>query len=177
MINEIINKETNRSESNIDRIYLFKDGNSVWYKAYEWSAYLMEFFPNNLKDKLKPIHKYYKNLNGTAINVGIQLKSLDKFLPVKEIVATNENDIEIKIDPSLYVDAFAIDNFKDKLEKWKNSVPVNEKPKNTQNIFSNQTSFFKIFKEILKYDTYGKSEENLRSFILNLRNMCSDMVF
>jgi hypothetical protein len=60
MIEDIIKKERERNKDNIDKIYLFRDGNSVWYKAYEWSAYLMEFFPNNLKDKLKPVHKYYK---------------------------------------------------------------------------------------------------------------------
>lgn len=180
MIDDIIKKERERNKDNIDKIYLFRDGNSAWYKAYEWSAYLMEFFPNGLKDKLKPVHKYYKGLNGTAINVGLQLKSLDKFVPFKTIVNTNETMMEIEIDLSSYGDKLTGDNFVEKLENWKKSVEISNKSDNTkksQNIFSNQISFFKIFKEVLNYDTYGKSEDDLRNFILELRRMCADMIF
>ena len=54
--------ENNRTIDNINVIYLFKDGGSAWYSAYEWSAYLMEFFPNDLPD-----NKSLKLINITII--------------------------------------------------------------------------------------------------------------
>ena len=56
-----IEKEKNRSIDNLNRIFLYKDENSGWYRAHEWSAYLVEFYNRNIdkKDRLKPIHKMF----------------------------------------------------------------------------------------------------------------------
>ena len=77
-----IEKEKNRSIYNLNRVFLYKDENSGWYRAHEWSAYLVEFYNRNIdkKDRLKPIHKMFTE-NESVISVGLQIKSFDKFLP------------------------------------------------------------------------------------------------
>lgn len=96
-----IEKEKNRSIDNLNRVFLYKDENSGWYRAHEWSACLVEFYNRNIdkKDRLKPIHKMFTE-NESVISVGLQIKSFDKFLP--------DLDIEFKENCAEFLGAFIL---------------------------------------------------------------------
>lgn len=181
-IEEILKIENNRTNDNFDKIYLFLDNGGPWYKAYEWSAYLMEFYPENTGDKLKPTKRTYKGVKTDLVHVSIQLKSIDKYLPGKIIVEQNEGIIVLSVDPKKYIDNNK-ENFLDKLKTWKNTIELSTKSdkssanREQNNIFGSPASFFKIMKRIMVYDTYGKTEADLRDFILILKENCSNIIF
>ena len=65
-IEEIEKLENTRTPQNLNIVYLIKDNeNSPWYKAYELSAYYLEFYNKNIADneRLKDQHKQYNNIN------------------------------------------------------------------------------------------------------------------
>lgn len=181
-IEEIVKVENNRGIENIDKIYLFLDAGGPWYKAYEWSAYLMEFYPGNTGEKLKAIKRGYKAINDPIVNVSIQLKSIDKYLPGKIIVEQNENMLILSANIKQYNDKIAVENFNEKLNSWKGTIELNDKrgkqtEKEQKNIFGSPVTFMKIMQNILTYDTYGKNEADLRDFVLTLKENCSNLIF
>lgn len=177
--------ENNRTIDNINVIYLFKDGGSAWYSAYEWSAYLMEFFPNDLPDnkRLKPTHRIQKDIDNSYIKVGLQLPSLQKYVPNIQVQNVNENIVILKIN--LYND-LSFNNYIEKLQTWKDSVKIKDTPENSEytnkttnksnNVFNNPITFVQIMKQIISYDTYDKNEEDLREFILKLKHNCANII-
>ena len=97
-IEEIEKLENTRTPQNLNIVYLIKDNeNSPWYKAYELSAYYLEFYNKNIADneRLKVQHKQYNNIK--LVNVGLQFKSLQKFLPNIQINEENSNNHILQI--------------------------------------------------------------------------------
>lgn len=171
-----------RKQENLDMIYLFKDSNnSQWYKAYEWSAYLLEFITNNLEEnnRLKPIKKQLINSNKTIINVGIPITSLEKFCDPSLIIdkQTNANQhIAIKIKLS----NITFENYKQKLNDWKDLIPIktyqNSNQNKSTNIYSHPITFLSIMKEIMKFNPYNRSEDEMLQFISDLKSKCADLI-
>lgn len=174
-----IEKEKNRSIDNLNRVFLYKDENSGWYRAHEWSAYLVEFYNRNIdkKDRLKPIHKMFTE-NESVISVGLQIKSFDKFLPDLDI-EFKENYAEFLVNLNSYEENITFNNFLQLLKSWKESVPKKENKQNSQQPKSIQScsyTLLSVFKDILKYDTYGKSENELRKYIQELKEKCASII-
>lgn len=69
---DIFIKETRNSENELYQIHFYQEGD--WWRAYEWSSYLVAQFPNALeeKDKLKPIRRSYKENEDGIIFVGLK---------------------------------------------------------------------------------------------------------
>ena len=57
---DIFQLETRQTIEDLYKIHFYQEGD--WWRAYEWSSYLVLQFPNNLEDKnkLKPTHKQCK---------------------------------------------------------------------------------------------------------------------
>lgn len=171
-----------RKQENLDMIYLFKDSNnSQWYKAYEWSAYLLEFITNNLEEnnRLKPIKKQLINSNKTIINVGIPITSLEKFCDPsliidKQIDASQHIAIKIKLSNITF------ENYKQKLNDWKILIPIktyqNSNQNKSTNIYSHPITFLSIMKEIMKFNPYNRSEDEMLQFISDLKCKCADLI-
>jgi len=157
-------------------ILLFKEnGNSAWYRAYERSALLMEFYPNGLNEnqRLKPTKKSIKidDKSVEIIQVGIQLPSLDKYLPGVQPIADNSDIVKIRIEPYDVIE----------LQNWKDSIPLKEnKPQqvkqNNPTVYSQPATFTSIMKAILGFQTYKKNEEELITFIESLRERCAQLI-
>ena len=177
-----------RNLNNLNVIYLFKDNNkenSQWYKAYEWSAYLLEFITNNLDEnnRLKPIKKQIKDSDKTIINIGIPITSLEKYCNSKFIIDkisdANQN-IQIAIN---ILNNINIENYKQKLNEWKNSVQIKnyqnknlKNENNNVNIYNKPITFLSIMKDIVKFNTYNRKEEDLVEFINDLKIKCADLI-
>lgn len=182
---EKIEKEHKRTKDILNVIYLFRDGNSPWYSAYEWSAYLLEFYPNGLSDdkRLKVTRKTQKDLDDSYIKVGFQLPSLKKYLPNIDVTNVEEDIIRIVIN--LYDDS-TIENYEEKLKTYKDTLDIKENSNTnnqiksitnkSNNIYNNPVTFAHIMKEIISYNTYNKTEDDLIEFIYELKNKCASII-
>jgi len=173
-----------RNIQNLNIIYLFKDNNekSQWYKAYEWSAYMLEFITNNLEEKyrLKPIKKQIKNSIETIINVSFPITSLEKFCNsnfiAEKTVDANQN-MYIKINLPFDIN---LENYKQKLNEWKNIIQIktsqNSKNNKNVNIYNQPITFLGIMKDIVGFNIYKRTEEELIEFINDLKVKCADLI-
>lgn len=177
-ISDIQKLEYSRTLENISTIYLIKDGpTSPWYKAYEWSAYLLENYNKELnqQNKLKPIHIQYKDF--TLINVNLQFKSLQKYLPNIAIDESQINNDYLTINLNLNINNQEnIEKYKDIINNWKNNIPFFQYKQKQNTIYSQPSSFSHIMKEILSYQEYGKTQDDLLNFIYSLKIKCANLI-
>ena len=169
--------EYSRTKENISTIYLIKDApNSPWYKAYEWSAYILENYNKELnqQNKLKPIHTQYKDFS--MINVGLQFKSLQKYLPNISIDEIQTNNDYLVINLNLNINQENIESYKNIVDNWKSSVPIFQNKQKQNIIYSQPSSFSNIMRDILSFQEYGKSQEDLVNFIYSLKNKCANLI-
>ena len=165
-----------RTNQNLNKIYLFRDSEtSTFYKAYEWSAYLLEFLSNDLneKNRLKPTKKQIKDTENFIIKVGFPITSLDKFCKPELI----ENKI-VSEDQSIMIILKLNDNsinettYEQLLNNWKDSIQIKQSQNTKQNninVFSQPVTILSIMSDILKFNAYGKSEDQLIEFIEELK--------
>lgn len=180
-IDDILNLENNRTSDTLGIIYLIKDnGNSPWYKAYEFSAYMLEFFNKDLKqeNRLKPTHKEYTKY--TLVNVGLQFKSLQKFLPNIFLLeeASQNNILQIEININEINNEININNYKDFVSSWKSTITISKEKQVEQQktIYSQPVTFMSIMKSILKFNTYNKTHEETIQFINEIKSQCADLI-
>lgn len=173
-----------RKQENLNYIYLIKDSNQQqWYKAYEWSAYLLEFITNTLPEnkRLNPLKKQIENTDKTIINVGFPLTSLNKFCEQQIIKDKNIDERQNICIQITLPNEITLSNYKEKLNEWKNSIQIktyNNQNKNQKstNIYSQPTTFLSIMKNLMKFNTYGRSQDELIQFIENLKSSCADLI-
>ena len=185
MLEEILNIECNRTAENIFTMYIYKDGNSPWYRAYELSAYYAFFYKNGLDDseRLHPTKKASRILGDGMISVGLKLESFKKYFPNLAIEHIDSDTVEITVDETYY-DEIKPETYKEIYGEWKTKFEIKKaKSKNgepnkiqNKNIYNSPVSFSSIMREILKYDTNGKSEEDLRRHIYILKEMCANLI-
>ena len=125
-------KDENRTIEDFLKIKFYKEGN--FWRAYEWSAYLCEFFPNGLSenDKLKPTYKEIKGVDGGMIFVGFPTSSFKKFFPtIDNKDFFNDKDGVKIIDVSKEFNKIAFENIGSILNEWKKKyktvLPKSEK--------------------------------------------------
>mgnify|MGYP006872976030 CR=1 FL=1 len=153
-IKEIFSYEESRKD-NVNVIRFYKDGN--WWRAYEMSAYLAHFFPNNLdeNEKLFVTKKHYKDLNEDLVNVGLQIKSFKKYFP--DVV----DDEDFKINESYVdIDVSGVNFYCDEnelnyeiFEKWKEKIKIKEGKYNVKTDEKSYTSneVMRILNDISNY--------------------------
>lgn len=184
MIKEIVKRERERTDEDLGVIYFYKEGNSPWYRAYELSAYYAHFYMNNLdkKERLKVIKKRYKVVQDDIMSVGLRLESFKKYLPDLSLDKINEGDFVVSINLSNY-DDINLSSYKEKVDIWKMQYEHNnkivdkkeDKIKHTT-VYNSPITMTSIMKEIIRYDTYGKDENDLRIFIKELKEMCASLI-
>ena len=131
-------KDEARTIEDYLKIKLYKEGN--FWRAYEWSAYLCEFFPNGLSesDKLKPTYKDVKGTDNGLIFVGLPTSSFKKFFPSIENKEFFNDKNEVKfIDVSKEFEKIAFDDIGSLLNEWKKKYKTNpsESAKSSSNNF------------------------------------------
>lgn len=181
-LKDILDKEKRNNTEELYKLYLFKDGG--WWRAYEWSAYLCQIYPNGLNEneRLKPTHKITKD-NKDYIFVGLQAKSFDKYL--KHSIEEENFDVTsdyIEIDIK---DIFTNLNFDDYLlllNGWKMAIqPKEDKSIKRESkveeildvtlpcIKSNNITMFSIIQQILGYDLSNSSPNDNTIFVRTLK--------
>lgn len=163
-------KEEKRNEKNLFKIYFRKEGD--WYRAFEWSAYLAHYFPNNLeeKDLLKPLKKMLRGLDDGYITVGLQLQSIDKFFPIdKELdIISSEEENLIIIDCELFFkdSNITINNYENILKDWKNDIDFlkSESKNATEKVVNNNNNEKKLVQ------TKQDSNKIIRNVLLSIKN-------
>lgn len=160
-------------ETNIMRLY--KEG--VWYRAYEWSAYLAHFFPNGLTEvqRLRPTHRDNKEY-GDLICVGLKLDMCAKFLPnVAPIM--NEDYVDFVVDLSQYNLESA--DYDVLLKSWKDAIPIKEEPKaknKVPQIYSHPMTFSAIMKAIISFPLESKTPDEAFKFVRELKDMVAQLI-
>lgn len=168
-IEEILELEK-RDENNVYDIHLYLEG--IFWRAYEWSAYLSKIFPSSLseKERLKPIIRTNKRTNNKVVQVGLQLSSFYKYFPNvigdDSIFEMNERHIVIHCD-KLFGN-YDFSNYEETLEDWKFSIKEKTLSKN-ENV--NKSDVNTLIEEIIAYPIESKSLiENLQ-FIIHLKDL------
>ncbi|WQJ53257.1 MAG: hypothetical protein [Wendovervirus sonii] len=176
---EILKLENNRTQENVNMIYLIKDNNN-WYKAYEWSAFLLEFYPDSTAGKLlKPNKRHFSTIDTDLIYVSLQLPSLEKYAAG----ATYNKDIKddlvpIIVDISKYKNLINA-NAKEVFNNWKNSIEIKETIKKLNTEPRPERKVFKsseIEQKILSFQYYNLEKDDLINFIIELKNMCATRI-
>ena len=164
-------KDENRTIEDFLTIKFYKEGN--FWRAYEWSAYLCEFFPNGLSenDKLKPTYKEIKGVDGGIIFVGLPTSSFKKFFPSLENKDFfNDKDGVKLIDVSKEFNKIAFENIGNILNEWKKKYRTNS-PKlstNSSNTFKcNNTN--DIIQSLKAFPIESKSPIECLLFLSDLK--------
>ena len=144
-------KDETRTIEDYLKIKLYKEGN--FWRAYEWSAYLCEFFPNGLQEneKLNPTYKDVKGIDNGLIFVGLPTPSFKKYLPTIENkdFFNDKNGVKI-IDASKEFEKIAFDDIGNLLNEWKKkckiALPKSEKSSSNNFKCNNITDIIKSLK-------------------------------
>lgn len=154
-VKEIIEAEK-RNDNNVYDIHLYLEG--IFWRAYEWSAYLSRIFPSPLTDneRLKPTIKTDKRNNITVIQVGLQLSSFYKYFP--NVIG---NDAMFKMDEKHIVihchnmfNEYDFSNYDEILNTWKEDIVDSVLVKNE---ISNKPNIDTLLDEIISYPIESKS--------------------
>lgn len=171
----IVKLEYNRSKEDYNKIYLFKGSQGFW-RAYEWSCFLMYNFNKELSDdsKLKiSITTTSKAHNKMFISCGCKSTSFNKFLPgLTEIV----NDEDFKVF-EIIVNDYDYEKMDEYFKQFKTEEALKEKQKpcNNQQTSTN-VSMFSIVKKIIGYNLYNKTQEELVDFVSSLKKDCATII-
>lgn len=174
--------ELNRNNDNINKIYLHKE-NGGWFSAYEWSAYLCEFFQNGLKDeqRLNPIKKLGDDKTSNYIKIGLKRESMDKYFPNADIKTDENGNIIIEVNMDNYAEFIMGTPYIDLLNGWKDKVEIKEtkskqKANKGETIYNKPVKFMTIMGDIIKYDINDKSLDDLKKFINKLKEDCVSLI-
>lgn len=179
---EIIELEKRTNIEDLYIIHFYKEGD--WWRAYEWSSYLVTIFPNELDDKhkIKPTRKSLKGTEHGIIFIGLKLSSFEKYLP--GIKVDNIEDEHIKIDVKDYINTiFDINSYYNNLITWKNNFKLKEEFKN-ENIDNNKNevlitsnnTIFSIISEISSYQIENKTLIENTIFLSNIKNKINKLL-
>ena len=180
-ISTILDIERNREEiSELNVIHLFRCG--MFYRAYNWSAWLLNTFLQGDKP-LSTLHRKFKSTNEDFIFVGFPVNSFEKFIPSNaEIMYIGENQLDINI--SLPNDISYEDIFSE-YEAWKGNIIVNDTiiqpkrnkgKKNKEDISDSPSSITTILTQILSYPLEAKTPIENIEFISKLKTQLSSLI-
>ena len=103
-------------------MHLVKEG--TFYRAYEWSAWLMVHYYT----ELKVTHRVLKSGEDFAF-VGFPISSLDRYTPVDSVVRETEVGVDILLPESAYAPEASPESLREVFENWKRSQPLTEASK------------------------------------------------
>lgn len=167
-INEILEVEK-RSEDNLYDIHFYLEG--IFWRAYEWSAFLSRIFPSPLTDgeRLKPTIRNSKKDGKQIIQVGLQLSSFYKYFPNvignDEIFEMNERHIVIHCK-DLFGD-YNFSDYEDMLNTWKDSI--------TEVVPTSKVDINTLINEIVSYPIESKSLVDNLQFLIHIKDIATKL--
>ena len=129
-IAEIIEIETQRKEpEQYGLVHFIKEQNG-FYRAHDWSAWLMSTFPFG-EAKNNPMAITARRMKDGYIDawVGFPLTSLGKYIPDDgsvQFLPVNDNQIDVKIDLPEDVLNADYESVRGHVDEWKAKQPINE---------------------------------------------------
>lgn len=127
MLSDILKIEENRTSTELNTVYLFREGG--FYKAYNYSAWLVVLAMQKNAPDVKPLHvtKKVTKEGDNYVFVGFPLKSIDKFVPNYQIFQPI-SDVQINIELSAPDEQTSTEEY----ELWKNSIKLSAKDKKAE---------------------------------------------
>lgn len=179
---DVINKEKRQSADDLLKIHLYLEGD--WWRAYEWSAYLCNMFPNNLdaNNKLKPTHKDDGIAKNDIILVGLKQSSFSKYFPNVAPNIVEAKHMIIDVSEQMKELNLVLDSYTDKLAEWKKTIPIkqqNEKDKQTAKQIikePNKSSIVAVMQEVLAYPIENKTLIENTLFISHLKSELTKLI-
>lgn len=172
-ISDALKIEDNRCDKDASTIHLFKHG--MFYRAYNWSAWLISLFLCTDENKLATLCKKYNGSDNETVFVGFPVSSIEKFIPNQiGVIYTSENQVDIKIDlPNgvTYNDMVA------QFEEWKNQIK-NSNEEIKPNIKNKSINVIPrdIMVDILSYPLEAKSPIENIEFISKLKRQLLSLI-
>lgn len=159
-----------------NRKYAFLIREGEWWRAYEWSAYLIYNLIQSEPDKLKPIRKSCDLTEDGLIMVGFKNSSVEKYLDGLKIYL--DYDEEVSTIPSCSSREYTEQQACKILSQWKSKYEIRN-PHEQKNELKNAKSYSidEIIKEILNFNversTLIEDVAFLSEIKLKLNNICS----
>lgn len=177
---QIFEAETRNSDEEIYLIHFYKEG--LWWKAWEWSAYLYTKFMSDLmarldKKKLNILKRWTKqNQEQNIVCVGLPIEAYNNYLvgfDCFEIISDTHivydlskwEEMKYKIDG--YIDVY---NYEEVLLDWKDRLPFSDEVKMQNNLAKQKAKEEKLKKKnetpepmkatMIKYPEEDITDEN-----------------
>ena len=161
-----------RDDSNLFDIHFYLEG--MFWKSYEWSAYLSHIFPSNLQDnkRLKIVKKQTKHDENGYIQVGLQFSSFNKYFPgvidEKDVFKLDGN--HIVIHAKKYFDGYNFYDYESILNDYKNKILFKNTSVSNNTKTLNSIDINLLLNDIISYPIESKSLVDNTSFLINIRN-------
>ena len=191
LIEDLIKLENNRkSKDDYNKVHLIKEG--TFYRAHDWSAWLLSNFPIGAAID-KPL-----NVTATKIQsqngyidawIGFPESSLERYIPNTEITnfeAINDSQIDFCLSrlSEEYLNMKA-NEIRKQVDEWKSNFPISESKKKSKcnpssslsnnselnlNISSpNKFGIVDIFKKIISFSPESNSPQEAWNFLSNIK--------
>lgn len=163
-----------RTEENLMLLHLFN--NNGWWRAYEWSAYLCNHLPCDLKEdeRLNPTKKKSSIFEDGIIFVGLKAASFKKYLPclTSKVEDIDLSEKHIVFDVSELFDDFDLTTYKELLHEWKNNFKIkkSEQSNNSQKENNETLTVKEILNKIIGFRVECNTPLETMIFVSDLKN-------
>lgn len=157
-------------------------------RSYEWSAFLCKKIAEKNNITLNPFISKYNGVENGMVAVGISNNIFEQIFNKKRDEIKFNDDGYFIIDVSDLFDSeeWNIDNYKQELNEWKTSIPINKSStkkkdkQNTQEFINESFNNISLFKEIFKivsYDFEKNAEKDIVDFVKEIKNNLTKIIF
>ncbi len=179
---EIESARKNPEDWNV--IHLIKE-NGEWYRAHDWSAWLMSEFPFG-EALNKPLHITARKLKEGYIDawVGFPATSLLKYIPKDGTVEFNpvsSTQIDVKVEIPAEIGEVSFDNLNRMKEEWKAKLQLTESKKQRREerevaeVVQPIMKISDIMSRVLSFPLESKSPMEAYEFLRQLRRQVAAM--
>ena len=185
-IAEIIELEgTRKNPEQFNVVHLIKE-NGEWYRAHDWSAWLMSVFPFGEAIN-KPLHITAKKLKDGYIDawVGFPATSLAKFVPndgTVQFMPVSDTQIDVLINLPNDIGEITFDNLNRMKEEWKANLQINDSNKKQRReerevveAMPKVMRFSEIANLVISFPLESKSPIEAWEFLRQLRHQIAAM--
>lgn len=185
-ISEIIELESNRKEADQWNVVHLVKENGEWYRAHDWSAWLMSVFPFG-EAQNKPLHITAKKLKDGYIDawVGFPATSIGKFVPSDGSVdfqPVSDTQIDVRIELPAEIGEVSFENLNQLKEEWKSSLQLNDngrrqkrEDRDVQEAAPRVLRFSEIANLVISFPLESKSPIEAWEFLRKLRRQIAAM--
>ena len=173
-IKEILEFEVDRNDREMQRvIHLFQEGS--FYRAYEWSAWLMCKFYHDFK----VTHRHMKGVEQSVTLIGFPVTSLAKWV-TQDIERHDVSDkhITFTLPEDVFVDLGDEKTMAEAFAEWKSSQPIVEKPAKQASSATQQPPFLSlsmIAQRIMSFPLEAKSPLECYQFLSDIKQQLAKL--